>query len=88
MRDASLMRESSWGARPRRIAQRGRDALTPAELRVVELAAQGDTNEQIAQAPFVTLRTVEMHLANSYRKLDIETREQLPAALSCGCAGV
>ena len=69
------------GARPRRIAQTGRDALTPAELRVVELAAQGDTNKQIAQALFVTLRTVEMHLSNSYRKLDIETREQLPAAL-------
>jgi ATP/maltotriose-dependent transcriptional regulator MalT len=72
------------GARPRRIAQSGRDALTPAELRVVELAAQGDTNKQIAQALFVTLRTVEMHLSNSYRKLDIETREQLPAALNGG----
>ena len=69
------------GARPRRIPQTGRDALTPAELRVVELAAQGQTNKQIAQALFVTLRTVEMHLSNSYRKLDIETREQLPTAL-------
>ena len=69
------------GARPRRLAQTGRDALTPAELRVAELAAQGDTNKQIAQALFVTLRTVEMHLSNSYRKLDIQTREQLPAAL-------
>jgi len=70
------------GARPRRIAQTGRDALTPAELRVVELAAQGQANKQIAQALFVTLRTVEMHLSNSYRKLDIEIREQLPAALT------
>ena len=75
------------GARPRRIAQTGRDALTPAELRVAELAAQGDTNKQIAQALFVTLRTVEMHLSNSYRKLDIETREQLPAALGDDEAG-
>jgi DNA-binding CsgD family transcriptional regulator len=72
------------GARPRRIAQSGRDALTPAELRIVELAAQGDTNKQIAQALFVTLRTVEMHLSNSYRKLNVETRAQLPAALSGG----
>jgi DNA-binding CsgD family transcriptional regulator len=72
------------GARPRRFAKTGRDALTPAELRVVELAAQGDTNKQIAQALFVTLRTVEMHLSNSYRKLNIETRAQLPAALSGG----
>jgi DNA-binding CsgD family transcriptional regulator len=70
------------GARPRRIAQTGRDALTPAELRVVELAAHGDTNKQIAQALSVTLRTVEMHLSNAYRKLGIETRDQLPAALA------
>jgi DNA-binding CsgD family transcriptional regulator len=75
------------GARPRRIAQTGRDALTPAELRVAERAAQGDTNKQIAQALFVTLRTVEMHLSNGYRKLDIETREQLPAALGDDEAG-
>jgi DNA-binding CsgD family transcriptional regulator len=72
------------GARPARMALRGRDALTPAELRVAELAAHGDTNKQIAQALFVTLRTVEMHLSNSYRKLHIETREQLPAALTDG----
>jgi DNA-binding CsgD family transcriptional regulator len=70
------------GARPRRITQTGRDALTPAELRVVELAAERQTNKQIAQALFVTVRTVEMHLSNSYRKLDIETRNQLPAALT------
>lgn len=69
------------GARPRRIAQSGRDALTPAEVRVVELAAEGQTNKQIAQALFVTLRTVEMHLSNSYRKLEIESRRQLPVAL-------
>ena len=70
------------GARPRRITQTGRDALTPAELRVVELAAEGQTNKQIAQALFVTLRTVEMHLSNSYRKLGIESRSQLAAALA------
>ena len=39
------------------------------------------SNKQIAQALFVTIRTVEMHLSNSYRKLDISAREQLPAAL-------
>jgi DNA-binding CsgD family transcriptional regulator len=70
------------GARPRRIAQTGRAALTPGELRVAELAAQSTTNKQIAQALFVTQRTVEMHLSNSYRKLGIETREQLAAALT------
>ncbi|HVF78358.1 MAG TPA: AAA family ATPase [Solirubrobacteraceae bacterium] len=69
------------GARPRRIATHGRESLTPGEHRVSDLAADGMSNKQIAQALFVTLRTVEMHLSNSYRKLGIASREQLPAAL-------
>jgi len=56
-------------------------SLTPGEHRVSGLAAQGMSNKQIAQALFVTSRTVEMHLSNAYRKLDISSREQLPAAL-------
>jgi DNA-binding CsgD family transcriptional regulator len=69
------------GARPRRIASTGLHALTPAERRVAELAADGMHNKEIAQALFVTLRTVEMHLSNAYRKLEIPSREQLPRAL-------
>jgi DNA-binding NarL/FixJ family response regulator len=38
------------------------------------------TNKQIAQALFVTLRTVEMHLSNTYGKLEIRSRRQLPEA--------
>ncbi|MEA2143969.1 MAG: hypothetical protein QOI64_2399, partial [Solirubrobacteraceae bacterium] len=70
------------GTRPRRMATHGRDSLTPGEHRVSDLAAQGLSNKQIAQALFVTLRTVEMHLSNAYRKLEISSREQLPAVLS------
>ena len=69
------------GARPRRIATTGLNALTPAERRVAELAADGMHNKEIAQALFVTLRTVEMHLSNAYRKLGIASREHLPRAL-------
>jgi DNA-binding CsgD family transcriptional regulator len=69
------------GARPRRIALSGRDSLTPSERRVTELATQGMSNKQLAQALFVTVRTVEMHLSNAYRKLGISSREELPAAL-------
>ncbi len=69
------------GARPRRDALRGRDALTPSELRVARMAAEGRTNRQIAQALFVTLRTVELHLTSSYAKLGILHREQLSDAL-------
>ena len=67
------------GARPRRRRLSGADALTPAELRVAELAAAGHSNPEIAQALFVSLRTVETHLTRSYAKLGIAGREQLPA---------
>jgi DNA-binding CsgD family transcriptional regulator len=70
------------GGRPRRDAIRGRDALTPSELRVAELAAAGQTNRQIAQALFVTQRTVENHLTSSYAKLGIGSRGDLERALA------
>jgi DNA-binding CsgD family transcriptional regulator len=69
------------GGRPRRDAIRGRDALTPSELRVAELAASGLTNRRIAQALFVTQRTVENHLTSGYAKLGIAARAELGTAL-------
>lgn len=75
-------RSCAWPARaPRRIALSGRESLTPSERRVSQLAAEGLTNKEIAQALFVTLRTVEMHLSNGYRKLGIASRRQLAVAL-------
>jgi DNA-binding CsgD family transcriptional regulator/tetratricopeptide (TPR) repeat protein len=70
------------GARPRRIALSGLESLTPSERRVAELAAEGPTNREIAQALFVTPKTVEVHLSSVYRKLGIGSRAQLPAALA------
>jgi DNA-binding CsgD family transcriptional regulator len=55
--------------------------LTPGELRIARMAAEGRTNKDIAQALFVTLRTVETHLTHVYRKLDIESRAALSGAL-------
>ena len=69
------------GARPRRIALTGLEALTVSERRVAELAATGMSNPEIAQALFVTLNTVEGHLRHAYQKLSINSRGQLPAAL-------
>jgi class 3 adenylate cyclase/DNA-binding CsgD family transcriptional regulator len=69
------------GARPRRIALSGAESLTPSERRVAQMAADGRTNREIAQALFVTPKTVEVHLSSAYRKLDIASRTQLAAAL-------
>jgi DNA-binding CsgD family transcriptional regulator/tetratricopeptide (TPR) repeat protein len=70
------------GARPRRVALSGLESLTPSELRVAEMAAEGPTNREIAQALFVTPKTVEVHLSSVYRKLEISSRAQLRAALA------
>jgi len=70
------------GARPRRAALSGVEALTSSELRIAHMAADGMTNREIAQALFVTLRTVQVHLTHTYQKLGILSREQLPDALS------
>ena len=72
------------GARPRRIVQSGAAALTPSERRTAAMAAEGLSNREIAQALFVTLRTVEMHLSNAFRKLGVSSRTQLAAALAEG----
>jgi DNA-binding CsgD family transcriptional regulator len=76
------------GARPRRVALRGVDSLTPSELRVAHRAAEGLTNREIAEDLYVTVKTVEMHLANAYGKLDIRSRTQLPDALATGAEPV
>jgi DNA-binding NarL/FixJ family response regulator len=70
------------GLSPRRQRRSGVEALTPAELRVAEAAAAGMTNREIAQALFVSLRTVETHLTHCYQKLGIESRGGLSRAIA------
>ena len=69
------------GARPRRAWRTGVEALTPSELRVIRLAAEGRSNREIAHELYVTLKTVEGHLSRAYRKLGIEGRAQLSRLL-------
>ena len=69
------------GARPRRAWRTGAEALTPSELRVARLAAEGRTNREIAHDLYVTLKTVEGHLSRVYTKLGIEGRARLSEAL-------
>ena len=70
------------GARPRRTALTGPDALTSAERQVAHLAAEGRSNRQIAQHLFITQPTVETHLRHAFHKLRITSRTQLPTVLS------
>ncbi len=70
------------GARPRTSALKGPGSLTASEKRVADLAAEGQTNKQIAQGLYVTPKTVEVHLSNAYRKLEISSRRELASALA------
>lgn len=74
------------GARPRRDALSGPDALTPAEHRVATLAAGGYNNREIAERLYVTQRTVETHLTHAFQKLSIDNRNELTAHVNVDTA--
>jgi ATP/maltotriose-dependent transcriptional regulator MalT len=79
---ARALRESNAaGARPRRTALHGEEALTARERQVASLAADGLSNREIAETLVVTVKTVEWHLKHSYRKLGVSSRGQLREAL-------
>jgi DNA-binding CsgD family transcriptional regulator len=69
--------ERVGGRRPK-----GDSELTPAERRVVELAANGASNKEIAQELFVSVHTVETHLTHAYAKLGVRSRGQLAARIA------
>ena len=77
---------AATGAHPRTVMLSGLDALTASERRVAQMAAEDMSNKEIAQALFVTVKTVEQHLGRVYRKLDISSRRQLADALGGGTA--
>ena len=70
------------GGRSSDPAKSGLQQLTASERRVAELAAKGQSNPQIAQALFVTRKTVETHLGHIYSKLEITGRAELARALA------
>ncbi|MFI7612303.1 helix-turn-helix transcriptional regulator [Nonomuraea terrae] len=63
--DVSAPRASGWAA------------LTPAELRVVRLVAQGMTNREVATALFLSRHTVDSHLRHAFAKLGVHRRVEL-----------
>jgi DNA-binding CsgD family transcriptional regulator len=53
------------------------EQLTPHELQIALLVAQGMTNREAAAALFLSPKTIEYHLGQIYRKLDVRGRSQL-----------
>jgi len=56
--------------------------LTPQELQIALLVAQGQTNAEVGRAIFLSTRTVEYHLSRAYRKLGVATRTELASRLA------
>ncbi len=63
------------------LRHRGPDELTESERRIAEFAATGMTNRQVAEASFVSTKTVEANLSRVYRKLGIHSRAELGARM-------
>jgi DNA-binding NarL/FixJ family response regulator len=55
-------------------SQLGRDGLSPREREVLMFLARGQTNQQIAEALFVSRRTISNHVASILAKLGVPTR--------------
>jgi DNA-binding CsgD family transcriptional regulator len=75
----------TWPRRARGTRKRpagGWDSLTPTELRVVELVAQGLTNPEIGKRMFLTRSTAKIHLSHMYAKLDVRNRSELAALVA------
>jgi len=72
------------GTEPHATADTGASSLSNAERRVAELAAKGYTNREIARKLYVTVSTVEQHLTRVYRKLNVNSRADLPLGLDFG----
>jgi DNA-binding NarL/FixJ family response regulator len=60
------------------------DELTPSQRRVADLVAAGRSNPEVAQALFLSRKTVERHVSEVLRKLDVRNRTELAAKLRRG----
>jgi DNA-binding CsgD family transcriptional regulator len=70
---------AATGERPRRRVAATRDELTPQELTVAGLVAQGLTNSDVAAQLFLSTNTIETHLRHIFQKLGVRSRTELAA---------
>ena len=75
------------GAKPPKLVPSPLDVLTATERRIAEMATHGLSDREIAEALFVTPRTIETHMANVFQKLDITSRNDLEPVISGGKRG-
>jgi DNA-binding CsgD family transcriptional regulator len=79
------LRATGETSRPR--TPEAQDWLTPQELQIVQMAADGLSNREIGQMLYLSHRTVSSHLYRAFPKLGITSRTELRAALSAGSPG-
>ena len=77
----AMSEAAAAGARPRRTALHGQEALTQREREVASLAAEGRFNREIAEKLVITVKTVEWHLRHAYAKLGVKSRRELEGKL-------
>jgi DNA-binding CsgD family transcriptional regulator len=59
-----------------------RDRLTPREAQIAGQVAEGKSNREVAEALYLTPKTVEFHLTRVYRKLGVRSRSELVRIMS------
>jgi DNA-binding CsgD family transcriptional regulator len=80
--DLAAAELAATGETARRRDPSTRDELTPQELQIALLLADGKTTREAAAALFLSPKTIEFHLRNAYRKLGISSRQELAQTIN------